>query len=204
MPKSKPPKYSKLRQYAVIYLDGKAHYLGQYNSPESRAAYARFEAEWWQNARLAIESRSRPANPPRSSGVPANHIQEVEQGTTVNELAASFLDYAKATLAHTCYNHHRIVVTDFLTKFYGDIPADSFKPSCLKLVRLEMIRSGRFCRKLTQVPQRWLGSKIFNFFLADFALKSPDFDRKRVENESKQTTIALYFFQKRCSGKKFF
>jgi integrase len=37
---------------------------------------------------------------------------------------------------------------DFLDKMYGDnYPVDDFKPRCLKLVREEMIKSRRFCRK---------------------------------------------------------
>ena len=149
MPKSKPPKYSKLRQYAVIYLHGKAHYLGQYGSPESKAAYARFEAEWWQNARLAIERRSNPDIPPDNGSIPVNPIQEAKPDTTVRELAAVFLDHAKETLAKQNYEHYRIVVFDFLLKLYGDkTPVDSFSPRCLKLVRVDMIQSQRFCRKM--------------------------------------------------------
>ena len=40
MPKNKPPKYSKIKNYAVIYLNGKALYLGIYNSPEPGKIYA--------------------------------------------------------------------------------------------------------------------------------------------------------------------
>jgi len=43
--KNRPPKYSKLKQYAVVYHLGKTHYLGLYGSPESKTAYARFVAE---------------------------------------------------------------------------------------------------------------------------------------------------------------
>jgi hypothetical protein len=31
---------------AVVYLDGKAHYLGRHGSAESKAAYRQFIAEW--------------------------------------------------------------------------------------------------------------------------------------------------------------
>jgi integrase len=71
---------------------------------------------------------------------------------TISELAAGFLDHAKATLAVPNYTHHRIVILDFLTKFYGDVSVDSFNPVCLKTVRSELIRAvgkngkPRFCR----------------------------------------------------------
>ena len=148
MPKNKPPKYCKIKNYAVIYLNGKAHYLGIYNSPESRAAYARFEAEWWQNAGLAVERRAKP-KPVGPSAVDASTAGTTDY--TVTELAATFLDHMEAMKAKSDpagYGHYRIVILDFLTKFYGDIPVDCFKPSCLKLVRAEMIKTGRFCRKL--------------------------------------------------------
>ena len=141
MPKNKPPKYSKLKQYAVIYLNGRAHYLGLYDSPESRAAYARFEAEWWENAHLAVENRRKPAPQPSR--------EQRETNTTVWELAAAFLDHAKANTDPTTYCIFQTIVLDFLVKLYGDdFLVEDFKPSCLKLVRLEMVRSRRFCRNI--------------------------------------------------------
>jgi integrase len=126
--KNKPPKYAKLKQYAVVYLNSKTHYLGLYGSEASRVAYARFIAE-------------NRVNPLFSS--------PKEEGTsvTVSELAAAFLDHAKATLSKPNYEHHRTAIGDFLLKLYGDAtPTDQFKPSCLKLVRKDMIESKRLCR----------------------------------------------------------
>jgi hypothetical protein len=48
MPKSfSPPKYRhfKPRDLAVVRINGRDHYLGQYGSPASREAYARLIAE---------------------------------------------------------------------------------------------------------------------------------------------------------------
>ena len=92
MPKllHRPPKYSKLKKYAVVYLNGKIHYLGQYGSEESRVAFARFIAE----------SRVNPTFfPPKG-----------ELTVKVSDLAAAFLDHAQATLGTQNYNHHRIVM----------------------------------------------------------------------------------------------
>ena len=132
MPKLKhrPPKYAKLKNYAVVYLNGKTHYLGLYGSEESKIAYARFVAENRINPFFYLPKTEEPS-------------------TTVRELAAAFLDHVKPTANPQNYHHHRTVVADFLLKFYGDtIPVDDFKPSNLKLVRNELIRSGRFCRKM--------------------------------------------------------
>ena len=129
MPKltNRPPKYSKLKNYAVVYLNGKIHYLGLYGSPESKTAYARFVAE----------------HRPDAVGI----VREPGESVSVGELATTFLDHAKATLETPNYTHHRIVVGDFLLKLYGDIPTDNFRLSCLKLIREELIKSRRFCRK---------------------------------------------------------
>ena len=139
MPKlnSRPPKYSQVNGRAVVYCNGRYIYLGgAYNSPESKIAYARFEAEWWQNARLAVEKRCNPA--PKVE----------EKRVTVRELTVAFLDYAKANIDPVSYGHSRVVILDFLDPLFGDGTAiDNFKPSSLKLVRNEMIQSGRLCRR---------------------------------------------------------
>ena len=61
MPKThRPPAYRlhKARNSAVVTIDGKNHYLGRYDSPESHELYARLIAEWRRNGnRLLPESR---------------------------------------------------------------------------------------------------------------------------------------------------
>ncbi|MDR0327724.1 MAG: hypothetical protein LBI05_05460 [Planctomycetaceae bacterium] len=131
MPKlnSRPPKYSKLKKYAVVYYRGKIHYPGLYGSPESKVAYARLVAEIQANPVLL---------PP--SG---------EKHVTVRELSAAFLDHAKANTDPTSFSFNRVIVLDFLDKLFGDdTPVEDFKPSCLKLVREEMVNSRRFCRRI--------------------------------------------------------
>jgi hypothetical protein len=132
MPKliNRNPKLSKLKKYAVVYYHGKIHYLGLHGTPEALSAYNRFCAEVQSN--------------------PTFYLQNGERNITVEELSVAFLDHVKATKAMTDpanYGHCRTIVFDFLLKLYGgDIPVDSFKPSCLKLIRDMMIKSRRFCR----------------------------------------------------------
>ena len=131
MPK-KPPKYCKLKKYAVVYLHGKTVYLGLHGSPESKTAYARIVAE--------------------SKGTPALYLPKGESGISVKELALSFLDHAKETLAPPNYGHHRIAVGELIKLYGDDTPVDNFTPSCLKLFRQELINARnkrgepRFCR----------------------------------------------------------
>jgi len=133
MPKSnKPPKYSKMNKYAVVYVHGKPHYLGLYGSPESKIAYSRFVVEL------------------QASPIPATLLQQKgEKHVAVPVLTAAFLDHAEANFDPKEYAHYRVIVLDFLDKLYGnDIPVDDFKPKSLKLVREQMIQSSRFCRKV--------------------------------------------------------
>ena len=136
MPKlnNRPPKYTKVNGRAAVYYGGKTHYLGGlYGSPESKVAYARFIAE--------LEAK--PTVPTSSAS------GEGPFAATVSELAAAFLDHAKANINPTDYAHYRTIVLDFLDKLYGDnTPVESFTPRCLKLIRDEMIRSRRFCRNI--------------------------------------------------------
>ncbi|MCL2306383.1 MAG: hypothetical protein FWC43_13650 [Planctomycetaceae bacterium] len=130
MPKliNRNPKLSKLKKYAVAYYHGKIRYFGLHGTPETLTAYNRFCAE--------IQ-----ANP---AGLPPSE----EKNVTVRELTATFLDHTKANSDSTNYSFYRIIVLDFLHKLYGDgTPVEDFKPSCLKRVREELIRSHRFARK---------------------------------------------------------
>ena len=157
MPKIKyqPPKYSKIKvgkkQYAAVYVDGKTIYLGAYGSPESRIAYSRFVAEY---------NASKPSFLPRGEPVEESNI-------TVKELALAFLDYVKELCSakehrNTEYHHSRTVIKELL-KLYGDgTLAGDFAPSCLKLVRQELIKSHRFCRGMVNKYTRHI-IKIFDW-----------------------------------------
>jgi integrase len=141
MPKlnNRPPKYSKMGKYAVVYYGGKMHYLGRYGSDESKIAYSRLIAEIQANP-LAI---------PLTNGE--------KQRVTIRELTAAFLDHAKANINPTDYTHYRTVVLDFLDKLYGDnTPVENFTPRSLKLVRDEMIKSRRFCRNIINKYARFI------------------------------------------------
>ena len=125
--KNQPPKYCKMNKYAVVYLNGKPNYLGLYGSQASKVAYARLIA--------AIQAN------------PTVFLQKEKKHVTVSDLAAAFLDHAETSTDPITYIIYRTIVLDFLEKLYGDdIPVDEFKPSCLKLVREQMVKSRRFCR----------------------------------------------------------
>src|SRR3954470_22889225 len=104
---------------AVVTLDGRDLYLGQYGSPESRAEYDRLIAEWLANGRRL------PA--PTSEG---------GSDLTINELLVAYLAFAdgyyvkdgKPTVEPS---NLRLSVRP-LRKLYGHTPAREFGPKALK------------------------------------------------------------------------
>ena len=131
MPKltNRPLKYCKFKKYAVIYYRGKTIYLGEYGSKESKATYARLIAEIQAN--------------------PTGFLPRGEKDVTVRELTSAFLDHTEANMDYTTRSLYNVIVLDFLNKLYGDnTPVEKFTPRCLKLVRDEMIKSNRFCRRI--------------------------------------------------------
>ena len=130
------PKYRhyKPKDLGMVVIDGHAHYLGKYDSPESRERYHRLVAEF---------HAGRPAKP-REETPPA-----AESGLTVNELIlayARFVDayYVKDGRPTVEPTNIRLVLR-LVRRLYGTTPATSFGPLALKAVRDEMIRAGN-CR----------------------------------------------------------
>ncbi|MDR0327106.1 MAG: site-specific integrase [Planctomycetaceae bacterium] len=125
MPKSnKPPKYSKNGKYAVIYVNSKKIYLGLYGSPESRQEYARIVAEW-----------DTTPTPPSSA-----------PDVSVSELAAGYLDYAQPRQDKIQFSHNKYAI-GYLVNIYGSLAVNEFSPKKLKVVRLQMVKTGKMCRK---------------------------------------------------------
>jgi len=61
MPKliNRNPKLSKLKKYAVVYLNGKPNYLGLYGSQASKVAYARLIAEIQANPTVFLQKEKK-------------------------------------------------------------------------------------------------------------------------------------------------
>ena len=122
---NRPPKYSKLKKYAVVYLNGKTIYLGLYGSTESKKEYARIIAEKQSSPMVLLEKN--------------------DKSITLDELGAAYLDYAERQFDKNHYENYRTAL-GFALDIYGHQAVDEFSPLKLKTVRDEMVRSGRFCR----------------------------------------------------------
>jgi hypothetical protein len=128
MPKqNKPPKYCKNGKYAVVYVNGKKHYLGLYGSPESRQEYARLIAEW--------------------DTKPIPHQTKSESDVSINELAAAFLDHFESRQDKTEFTHNKSAI-GYAVNIYGTLPANEFSPKKLKVVRSQMVKAGTLCRRM--------------------------------------------------------
>ena len=63
-------RHHKARNLAVVTIDGKNHYLGHWQSPESHEKYAALIAESKRNGgTIPTRSRTRPPTQPRSRSV---------------------------------------------------------------------------------------------------------------------------------------
>jgi integrase len=117
---------------AVVTLNGRDFYLGEWNSAESRTEFERLLAEWLSNGhRLPSASRG--------------------GGLTLAELLAAYLRFAKEyysengepTSEYTCMKD----AARPLRELYSRAPVQDFGPLALKAVRQRMIDSG-LCRAL--------------------------------------------------------
>lgn len=114
---------------ARVWLNGKSHYLGPYDSPQSRIAYGNL---------IAQAAGSVPVDPLKPIGPD-------DSGPTVSVIANAFLEHAKT------YYVKRGKPTDevacirsamgHLCELYGHVRAKDFGPMALKAVRERMIQS---------------------------------------------------------------
>ena len=140
---SRLPKYRhyKPKNLAVVRIDGKDHYLGRYDSPESHENYRRVLAEWLAKGRTDRE-------------VPEQQA-DTDSGLTINELILAYVKFVDGYYVKdgrpTVEPTNVRLVMRLLRQLYGRSPVSSFGPLALKAVRNEMIRAGD-CR--TEINRR--------------------------------------------------
>jgi integrase len=126
MPRKNPSyRFHKARNCAVVTINGRDHYLGVYDSPES----------WEQYHRLIAEHLAARREPPPP--VPA------DAPLTVTELIARYWRFAKTYYVKddkpTSEMHSVALALRFVRRLYGRTPAGDFSPKKLKAVREAMI-----------------------------------------------------------------
>jgi integrase len=125
-----PPKYRHYRpkNLAVVRIDGRDHYLGRYDSPESREAYHRLLAEHAAGSRPAA-----PAPTPRRT--PAS--------LTINQLVNAYRQHAEGYYVRDGKQTKELADMRYacrpLRELYGSTLVADFGPLALKAVRQHMI-----------------------------------------------------------------
>lgn len=118
---------------AIVTLNGRDHYLGRYDSEESRREYDRLLAEWLAHERIA------PIPAPKQPAV------------LVNEVILAFWNYAQSYYRKPDGTHSSEIsvlqsLLRLLRQYYGHTPAVEFGPRALAALRQVIINRG-WCRK---------------------------------------------------------
>jgi hypothetical protein len=145
--KHRTPAYRQLkaRNLAVVTIDGRDHYLGRYNSPESREQYDRLIAEWLANGRRSIAT---PTSDHLKSSV--KPVGLANSGVTVNELILAFVTHPSTYYRRPDgtptgeFGEYRRTLS-LLRDLYGRTSAAAFGPLALKAVREKLVAS-EWCR----------------------------------------------------------
>jgi len=127
--KNEVPKLARSGNYACVYHGGRRHRLGLWGTPEAKTAYTRFIAEL------------------QASPITFGIAQQRGGNVLVAELAAGFFKNIQGCM-HPAHISHFKVTIGYLVEIYGDIAVDTFTPKKLKVVRNQMVQSGKLCRKV--------------------------------------------------------
>ncbi len=128
------PRYRhyKPKNLGMVVINGHAHYLGRYDSPESWKRYHRLIADLHAGRQARSADLASPDN---------------GHALTINELILAYVKFADRYYVkdgHPTVEPGNIrLVLRLLRRLYGSTPAGSFGPLALKTIRDEMIVSFR-------------------------------------------------------------
>ena len=135
-------RHQKSRRLAVVTIDGRDIYLGKYNSPESKAEYARLLAEYAVTGRV-----TRPS--------------DGEQGRdeiTVEEVIAAYWQHAEGYYVKNGKPTKELpavkTVLRPVRELYGDKPASELGPLAIKAIRQQWIEAGHTRGTINRDAQR--------------------------------------------------
>jgi integrase len=146
MPRTqRPPAYRlhKARNFAVVTIDGRNHYLGPFGSLKSHEKYAQMISEW----RIHSRDRSPATGPGRAAST-----------LSINELILAYFRHTQAYFVKdgrsTGEQDNIRQALRFLRQSFGMTPTSEFGPLALKVVRQSMIDAGRSRRLINQDVHR--------------------------------------------------
>jgi len=129
MPKLKNqlPKMCRDKNRAFAWHNGKRVYFGIWKSAEAAKNYRRFKAALLENPNLPCFGADRNSD------------------ILVLELASGFLGHIEPRTHKSHLSHFKQCI-GFLVEVYGELSVNEFSPKKLKIVRSQMVKSGRLCR----------------------------------------------------------
>ncbi len=158
-------RHHKARNLAVVTIDGKNHYLGHWQSPESHEKYAALIAEWKRNGGTL---------PAKTADAPT--------GTTLLTVSELILAYFKFAQTHyvkhgepTSEQGHLKQALRPVRLIYGTTPATEFGPRAFKNVRHSMIDAGRARKSINKDAHRI--KRMFRWAV-EVELLTPDVHQK--------------------------
>ena len=158
------PKYQihKPSQRACIWWNGKRHYLGAANSPESLERYHQFIAE--------ITRLGRAAQPVTASAVSSST-------RLIGELMISFIEQMRKIVCPGEVDNYRYSFRE-LRKLFAHTPVDQFTPKSLKKVRQLMIDAGLSRKVVNRRISRI--QRLFKFGVAEEIVPASVYDAIKV------------------------
>ena len=165
------PKYSRKGRKAVVFMSGRTHYLGDYDSPESREEYDRLILQYLNSNRTLAEV----AKPARNY-------------TTVEDVVIAFWkhtkDYYGDSGKRRCHRNYIKTVLQSVRRLFGELPVNQFGPKRLKqfqrylILRLDNSRST--VNKKTEIGTRTMRLRsgiaaYFAFIDLHLEIGRPDF-----------------------------
>jgi len=129
--KNRLPKICRDRNQSFSWHNGKRFYHGVWGSPEAEKSYKRFITALLEN----------PA-------IPSRRDEDDGSGVLVSELATGYLDHIENSQMHPSHVLHFKNTVGYLVELYGDLAVNEFSPKKLKVVRGQMVKTGKLCRKV--------------------------------------------------------
>jgi integrase len=133
---------------AYVTIDARQIWLGQHDTPESRAQYDRIIGEWLVNGRRAPQAAGTAISVSGILAAFAAHARTYYTTPAANaDGTAKFDDEGKEILEPSREYENYIAAMKSPRRLYGSAPAITFGPKALKVVRDDLVRSG-LCRNV--------------------------------------------------------